>query len=59
MTPKVKARIYLILIIISTIFVLSCVLFNIRPILIATVTFIAIMVFLIVYFVVPTKQARR
>lgn len=59
MTQKLKERIYLIAIIVSTICVLSSVLFNLSPSFTATVTFISIIVFAVLYFVVPTKRSRR
>ncbi|PXA09248.1 hypothetical protein DD900_08955 [Staphylococcus pseudintermedius] len=56
MSQKLKERIYLIAIIVSTLCVLSSVLFGLSPTITATVTFISIIVFAILYFVVPNKQ---
>ncbi|HCT0360145.1 TPA: hypothetical protein LQN98_001315 [Staphylococcus pseudintermedius] len=55
MSQKLKERIYLIAIIVSTLCVLSSVLFGLSPTITATVTFISIIVFAILYFVVPNK----
>ena len=52
MSEKLKERIYLIAIIISTLCVISSVLFSLSPAITAAVTFISIIVFAILYFVV-------
>ncbi|UXR78268.1 MULTISPECIES: hypothetical protein [unclassified Staphylococcus] len=61
MTEKLKELIYLIAIVISTLCALSSVLFSLNPAITATVTFIAIVTFAVVYFIVPTtdKRSRR
>ncbi len=56
MSEKLKERIYLIAIIISTLCVISSVLFSLSPAITAAVTFISIIIFSILYFVVPTKN---
>ncbi|WP_244914290.1 hypothetical protein [Staphylococcus microti] len=58
MTQKMKERCYLIAIIISTLCALSSVLFNLSPAITATVTFASIVVFAVLYFVVPTTDKR-
>ncbi|MDO5375749.1 hypothetical protein [Staphylococcus rostri] len=58
MTQKLKERCYLIAIIISTLCALSSVLFNLSPAITATVTFVSIIVFAVLYFVVPTTDRR-
>ncbi|UXR69538.1 hypothetical protein MUA26_10555 [Staphylococcus sp. IVB6246] len=61
MTQKLKELCYLIAIIISTLCALSSVLFSLNPAITATVTFISVVTFAVLYFVVPTtdKRGRR
>ncbi|AVQ33913.1 hypothetical protein C7J88_06885 [Staphylococcus muscae] len=58
MTQKLKELIYLLAIVISTLCALSSVLFSLNPAITATVTFIAVLTFAVVYFIVPTTDNR-
>ncbi|QLK86881.1 hypothetical protein [Staphylococcus sp. 17KM0847] len=56
MAQKIKERIYLIVIIASTLCALSSVLFNLSPAVTATVTFLSVFIFAVLYFIVPTTD---
>ncbi|MBI5975022.1 hypothetical protein [Staphylococcus canis] len=58
MTQKAKEIVYLIVIILSTLCALSSVLFQLSPSFTATVTFISVVVFAVLYFLVPTTNNR-
>ncbi|WP_238615690.1 hypothetical protein [Staphylococcus felis] len=58
MTQKSKDTIYLIAIILSTLCALSSVLFNLSPTITAIVTFFSVIVFAVLYFLVPTTNNR-
>lgn len=56
LTQKAKEVVYLIAIIVSTLCALSSVLFSLSPTVTAVVTFISVIIFAVLYFLVPTTN---
>lgn len=59
LTQKAKEVVYLIAIIVSTLCALSSVLFSLSPTVTAVVTFISVIIFAVLYFLVPTTNNRQ